>query len=48
MGRGSLDAISLGIFVVAALAINNVVCSLGSGITDRHAASGRWPLRRQH
>ena len=44
MRQHSLDAISLGIFAVVALAINNVVCSLGSGMVNRLMARVTWLL----
>ena len=42
--RGVRDAISLSVFVVLAFAINNVVCSVGSGLADRYVARVTWLL----
>jgi hypothetical protein len=36
------DALSLAIFVAAAVMINNVLCALGSGVHDRYQARVTW------
>jgi hypothetical protein len=40
--RRLAEALSLGIFVAAAVVINNVLCALGSGVHDRYQARVTW------
>ena len=40
--RRLAEAFSLGVFVAAALVINNVLCALGSGVHDRYQARVTW------
>jgi hypothetical protein len=40
--RRLAKALSLGIFVAAAVVINNVLCALGSGVHDRYQARVTW------
>jgi hypothetical protein len=37
-----VEAVSLGLFVSAALLINNVLCAVGSGVHDRYQARVTW------
>jgi hypothetical protein len=40
--RRLAEALSLGVFVAAAVVINNVLCALGSGVHDRYQARVTW------